>query len=237
MPVRKPTDEIERRFVEIEARAVGDGDLVIEGQGAIFGQEADLGYFVEVVERGFFDDVLEDPEIVGLWNHNHDVVLGRSGNNTLELTQNDSGLDYRIHINPDDGEAMSKYAKVKRGDVHRSSFAFTVKSKSRGDDIDGDEWFLVGDKVIRRLKAGGCRKLYDVSPVAFAAYPTTSANARSMADAMLKQEANDEANPDGQAPTPDEATEKAEAQARRRARLRALEIAESAYPQFTRSEK
>jgi uncharacterized protein len=225
--MRQPTDEIERRAVTVELRAAADGDPVIEGEGAIFGQEADLGYFTEVIERGFFDDVLEDPDIVGLWNHDRDVVLGRSGNGTLELRQDDTALNYRIHINPDDSEAMSKYAKVKRGDVHRSSFAFKVKSKSRGDDVDGDEWFLVGDKVIRRLKAGGCRQLYDVSPVTFAAYPTTSAQARSVAEQMQK----DADQPtDGQEPGPEEAEQKARAQARRRARERALEIAEKSYP-------
>ncbi|PKN93009.1 MAG: HK97 family phage prohead protease [Chloroflexi bacterium HGW-Chloroflexi-6] len=228
MSKNRTPEEPERRYVSVsELRAAqSDDGPVIEGSGAVFGQEADLGYFTEVIEPGFFDSVLDDPDTCGLWNHDDDIPLGRLGNKTLELEQTDQALNYRIHINVDDAEAMAKYAKVKRGDVTQSSFGFTVKSKNRGDDMDGDEWFLVGDKVIRRLKKNGCRKLYDVSPVTYPAYPTTSASARSKVVEL--QSAGQ--NPDGQAPSPEDITQKAEAQARQRARARRLELAEKSYP-------
>jgi HK97 family phage prohead protease len=227
MSIDRTPEVPERRYIPVsEARAAQrDSGPVIEGMGAVFGQEADIGYFTEVIEPGFFDDVLDDPEVCGLWNHNDDIPLGRLGNKTLELEQTDKALNYRIHINVDDTEAMAKFAKVKRGEVTQSSFGFTVKSKNRGDDMDGDEWFLVGDKVIRRLKKNGCRKLYDVSPVTYPAYPTTSASARSkVAELQAGQ------NPDGQVPSPEEIAEKAGAQARQRARARRLELAEKYYP-------
>jgi len=221
--------EIERRYLPVsELRAVQtDGNPIIEGAGAVFGQYADLGYYVEIIEPGFFDDVLEDPDTCGLWNHDDNLPLGRLGNKTLELTQTDTALDYRIHINPDDAEAMAKYAKVKRGDVTQSSFAFVVKSLGRGDPEDGDEWYVLGDKIVRRLKRGGCRKLYDVSPVTYPAYPATSAAARSKADEMRKTQAQTR---DGQAPTADEIAEKAGARVRSRARARTLELVSRTFP-------
>lgn len=193
---------IERRFVGgREVRATSrDGKPVIEGYGAVFDEESsDLGGFVEIIEPGFFDDVL-DNDVRGLWNHNDDIPLGRSSNNTLDIAQDSTGLQYVIYINEDDSEALSKYQKVKRGDVSQSSFAFFVKRKDLGDDIDGDEWKVAGDKIVRVLKKGGCRELFDVSPVTYPAYQQASAQARSRAE-LLRRDLNpsDSTDPDAQA--------------------------------------
>ena len=169
---------LERRFVDFEVRANQvDGKPVIEGSGAVFNMESsDLGGFVEVIEPGFFDDVL-DNDVRGLWNHNDDIPLGRASNGTLEISQSDKSLNYVIHINADDSEAMAKYAKVTRGDVKQSSFAFTVKRESKGDKFDGDEWKSADGRTVRILKKGGCRELFDVSPVTYPAYPQTNVSA------------------------------------------------------------
>jgi uncharacterized protein len=219
------TNEVEHRFLpKAEVRAAQkDGKPIISGMGAVFGEYADLGYFVEIIEPGFFDEVLES-DVRGLFNHDMNQVLGRTGAGTMRIAQTETGLDYEIEINPDDPQALSTYSKCKRGDVSQSSFTFTVKNTNRGDDANGDEWYVLGDKVVRRLKKGGCRMLYDTGPVTFPAYEQTSAAARSMADEMRKT-----LTESGQAPDLQAIAEQTRAQARSRARSRKLDLIEKTF--------
>lgn len=212
--------DLDRRFFrDVEIRAgENDGKPVIEGSGAVFNRESDdLGGFVELIEPGFFDDVMGD-DVRALWNHNDDIPLGRSVIGTLDLAQSDKSLDYVIWINEDDQEAMSKYAKVKRGDVSESSFAFTVKRQGRGDAMDGDRWESVDGKTVRILVKGGCRQLFDVSPVTYPAYPQTnvSADVRSRFEQFQQSLAG---GPEGDG-------ESLEAQVRQEQNRRRLELAE-----------
>lgn len=190
---RPNLDMIERRFVSHEVRAFQDGEHpVLSGTGAVFNSESeDLGGFFEIIEPGFFDDVLSH-DVRCLWNHNADIPLGRTANDTLRLMQDSVGLHYENEINPEDAEALSKYAKVRRGDVTQSSFAFSVKRRELGDEMDGDEWKVAGTKIVRILKRGGCRELFDVSPVTYPGYQKASVQARSMAERMARELAGDD---------------------------------------------
>jgi HK97 family phage prohead protease len=198
LPASKLEDIDRRVFRGAEVRAgERDGKPVIEGYAAVFNEESqDLGGFVEILEPGAFDDAL-DQDTVGLWNHNDDIPLGRTKNKTLEIAQDSKGLKYTIFVNQDDMEAMSKHAKVKRGDVNGSSFAFRVKSKERGDEMNGDEWKLVGEAIVRVIKKGGIRDLFDVSPVTYPAYSKASSQARSQAESLKHSLEN--ADPDASA--------------------------------------
>lgn len=220
------TEKNERRYFttgEVRAAQVADKPI-ITGQATVFNQYADLGYFLEIIEPGFFDDCMED-DVRGLWNHNADIPLGRTTNKTLELSQTDSALEYKIIINPDDSEALAKYRKVERGDVSQSSFQFRVKNMSRGDAVDGDEWYTLGDKIVRRLKKGGCAELLDVSPVTFPGYPTTSANVRSKAEEVRKSASVTITNTEQAVPGGPEALK-----TRSNARKRALQLIEKTTP-------
>lgn len=175
--------DIERRsFPARDVRASeSKGKPTIEGHSAVFGQYSeDLGGFVEIIESGFFDDVLEN-DVRALWNHNDDKILGRTTAGTLEISQDETGLFQRTYppVVPPDAATWAQDAlvSIKRGDVTQQSFAFRVKSLGRGDDVDGDEWYVLGDKIVRRLKKGGCRQLLDVSPVTYPAYPQTNVSA------------------------------------------------------------
>jgi HK97 family phage prohead protease len=179
--------EIERRAFHVrEVRAAQNGDKpTIEGYAAVFGQQSeDLGGFIEIIEAGFFDDVL-DQDVRALWNHDDDHVLGRTKSGTLELKQDATGLyqvTYPPVVPPDAAQwAQDALVTIKRGDVDQMSFAFMVKRQSLGDGMDGDEWMSVDGKTIRVLKKGGCKELLDVSPVTYPAYTQTnvSANTRS----------------------------------------------------------
>lgn len=172
------TNEIERRLLPAgELRvATKDEKDVIEGQSSVFGQfSEDLGGWTEIIEQGFFDDVLAG-DTRALFNHNADYVLGRTTNQTLELSQDAKGLNDRIYP-PDTQWARDLLISLRRGDITQQSFSFRLKRLANGDGMDGDEWIVEGDKIIRRLLKGGCKELYDVSPVTFPAYPQTSVSA------------------------------------------------------------
>lgn len=183
-PTTPTTDLIERRTFASEMRAATaeDGRPCIEGHAAVFNQlSGDLGGFVEIIEPGFFDNVLED-DVRSLFNHDPNLILGRTASKTLEVKQDDSGIFQRTYPPVVDPEATT-YAKdlmvsIKRGDITQQSFAFRVKSKWNGDEEDGYTWETVGDLIVRRLLKGGCKRLYDVSPVTYPAYPQTDVSAQ-----------------------------------------------------------
>jgi uncharacterized protein len=100
------SDNIERREWELE-----EDDLMVEerqpGQAAIVGYAArynrlslDLGGFREEILPGAFDKILNrqraKADVVALFNHDSNMVLGRTASGTLELSSDDKGLKYRV---------------------------------------------------------------------------------------------------------------------------------------------
>ena len=159
----------ERRFLPmpIEVRAEGD-DQYFEGMAAVFNSATDLGFFSEEIAQGAFDDVIND-DVRGLFNHDPNVILGRSQAGTMTLTVDEKGAHYRIKYNPNDPDHVRVMEKVKRGDISQSSFAFSIKDA---------EWQTRDNKdhrVINKLE-----RWYDVSPVTYPAYADTSVAARSL---------------------------------------------------------
>jgi len=208
--------EIERRFVVAELRASVREDNqqpTIEGVAAVYDQETEIMWFREVIRPGAFDRVLaENPDVVAALNHNWDMILGRTTANTLHLTDTPAGLRYIADVNKDDPEAMSTYAKIQRGDIHQSSFAFTVRK---------DEWTYPEDKNALPLRAViEVGELYDVSPVTFPAYPQTSASVRSKLTEWTRIRSGE-----GQEAPAGEA-EAQQAQERRTKRQRLLDLSE-----------
>jgi hypothetical protein len=181
MDKKFPVDQIERRTFTAEMRAVEGERPAIEGHAAVFNQlSGDLGGFVELIEPGFFDNVMND-DVRALVNHDPNLILGRTKSGTLEISQDATGLFQRTYPPVVEPDAI-RYAKdlmisIKRGDVTQQSFAFTVKSTWNGDPEDGYRWETLDDLVIRRLLPGGCKRLYDVSPVTYPAYPQTDVSA------------------------------------------------------------
>ncbi len=159
--------EIERRFFESEVRALEDTNK-IKGYGAVFGKRSeDLGGFQETIAKGAFDGRLDD-DVRGLFNHDANIVLGRTKSGTLKLSIDENGLGYEIDC-PDTQVARDLKTSIQRGDVDQSSFAFTV---------DDDEFTEVDGVIIRTITK--VKRLYDVSPVTYPAYPDASAGVRSL---------------------------------------------------------
>ena len=144
-----------------------DGNLYIEGYFAVYGSKYwlwDEAY--ETIEPGAFDGQTEG-DVRALINHDTGLVLGRTTAGTLELRTDEKGLWGRIHINPNDQDAMNCYERVKRGDVSQCSFGFDI--------VEQDVEYAEGQPTAWKIKAV---KLYEVSVVTFPAYEDTSVEAR-----------------------------------------------------------
>lgn len=174
--LRDASLEIERRSFPGQVRAIErEGRPIISGYAAVFGQVSeDLGGFREVIETGAFSEAILNDDVRALFNHDPNVVLGRTPK-TLRLSEDENGLYYEIDP-PDTQAARDLLVSLRRGDISQSSFGFTVTSQQ----WDGASQ----DYVVRRVK--GVR-LFDVSPVTFPAYPTTSAEARAMAHLLSRR--------------------------------------------------
>lgn len=153
--------------LEVRDGQEGEGPLVA-GYAAVFDQWSEnLGGFVERIERGFFEPVLES-DVRALWQHDPLYVLGRTTNGTLRLAEDASGL--WVEIRPPESQwASDALISLRRGDVTGMSFAFKV-AEDRWQSESG-----AGPAERTLLLAAA---LYDVSPVTFPAYAQTSVSVR-----------------------------------------------------------
>lgn len=149
----------------------------LEGYFIRFNEETELwpGAFEEVSPEAITNS-LKNNDIRCLFNHDTSIVLGRTGNNTLELKADDTGLFGRVKINPNDTQAMDAQARIERGDINACSFGFNIISEEVQNRDDGTIKF-----VLREID------LHEVSPVTFPAYPTTSISARKQDFEQYKQ--------------------------------------------------
>lgn len=124
----------------------------------------------EVIEPGFFDNVLGD-DVRCLFNHEPNMIFGRTSSGTLRLTQNATGLFYECEADMGQYHTRNLVASLRRGDITESSFWFEYDKKSYRIAYEGLYPVLY---YIR----GGCRRLIDVSPVTEAAFPTSTSFVR-----------------------------------------------------------
>lgn len=169
------TMEIERRIEKVEFRVVRDdsGKLkTLAGYGAKYNTRSlPLGYFedfYETIAPGAFDETLANGDDVRfLFNHDANLVLGRTISRTLRLRSDTVGLAFEVDP-PDTQNARDVVTSIERGDISQCSFAFDV--------IDAD-WSEENANMIRTLRKV---KLYDVSAVTYPAYPDTSVQVRAL---------------------------------------------------------
>ncbi|WP_167355852.1 HK97 family phage prohead protease [Paenibacillus oryzisoli] len=158
--------------VEIRAKEEGGESRTITGYAARFDKlSVNLGGFREKISRGAFARSLKTENIRALWNHNRDIVLGSTKAGTLRLWEDDKGLrfDFDAPASPWGDTALES---IRRGDVEGMSFGFSVRN---------DTWEENGKELIRTLDDVD---LFEVSPTAFPAYPSSSASARSTEDVL-----------------------------------------------------
>lgn len=169
---------IERRYIiadnlKLETReSGGKKKKVMPGYAAMFNKlSEDLGGWREIIEPGAFRIALSDPnlDVVSLFNHNPDHVLARTTNKSLILREDEIGLHQETEIFDDTTIARDVAAHVEAGRIYQMSFAFTVLDVS---------WDVANGENLRRVKA--VKRLYDVAPVTYPAYPQTTIGMRSL---------------------------------------------------------
>ena len=169
-------NKVERRYLQQEFRISGDsGAQKIEGYAAKFGiRSEDFGGWVEVIAPTAFDvSLASNPDVRALFNHDPNLILGRTASGTLTLTKDDTGLAYSI-TPPDTQTARDLMVSMNRGDVNQSSFGFVCVEAAWGYD----EVLGLDIRTVKQVE------LWDVSPVVFPAYPDANSGVRSMPSDM-----------------------------------------------------
>lgn len=156
------------RTYDVEFRSAEEGTQKVEGYAVVFNSITDLGWFTEEIDEHAFDNTdISDVYLLG--NHDENIVLAGTSNNTLELDVNNKGVYQKSDI-IDTTTGRDWFKLVEKGLIRKQSFAFTIAS-------DGEEWTERDGKehrIIRKID-----KLFDVSLVTYPAYSDTSAFARS----------------------------------------------------------
>lgn len=130
-----------------------------------------LGGFVETIRRGAFDKSLADGlDVLARYNHDDNMLLGRTASGTVRLWSDETGLGYEVDL-PDTQVGRDLAALAERGDVYQSSFAFYTVTDKWGQTDQGFP--------LRTLEAV---RLVDVAPVNTPAYLDTEVGLRSFAE-------------------------------------------------------
>ena len=136
---------MEKRFQLTEVRAVKNGDKrTITGYAARYNLlSGDLGGFRERIASGAFKRILAtNPDVVCLFNHSDNAVLGRTTAGTLRLSEDSRGLKFECDL-PGTTAGRDTYESVQRGDLNGCSFAFMVDDarmcEYKEEEIDDEE--------------------------------------------------------------------------------------------------
>ena len=155
-------NKIERCY-DVEFRASQDNEREVEGYAVVFNTPTDLGWFTEEIDPHAFDEA-DMSNVYLLGNHDENIVLAGTSNNSLRWEINENGVFQRSNIiDTSLGEDWLKL--VKNGLINKQSFAFTIAK-------DGEEWTERNGKEHRLIRK--IQRVYDFSLVIYPAYPTTS---------------------------------------------------------------
>ncbi len=173
-----PAREI--RMAEIRAlEAHDDGEMIVEGRAIVYDSptvmfEIDDRKYYEVIAKGALEGA-DLRDVPFKYNHSDNImVMARTRNKTLELIPDDEGLLVRARLaNTTAGRDL--YELIRRGDIDKMSFAFTVAEEAY-------------DKDTRTRKILRFKRIWDVSAVDIPAYDQTYISARSWYVAQAEAE-------------------------------------------------
>lgn len=183
----------EIRAVQLNS-ANEEGKLKVRGYAAVFNEptliwESDYsGYkYYEVVDRNAFEGA-DLSDVCFRYNHGDiAMILARTRNKTLVLAADDHGLSIQADI-AETSTGKDVYELIRRGDLDKMSFAFTVEKQK----VEYDEKTKTCTRTILKFD-----KIFDVSVVDFPAYDGTEISTveergaeyfRKMEDEMREQE-------------------------------------------------
>jgi HK97 family phage prohead protease len=146
----------------------GENTMIAEGYAVIYDSPAVFRFgdaeYREVIARGALDNT-DIKDVAFKYNHSdHFMIMARTRSKTLQLIKDERGLKVIAELaNTTAGKDL--YELIKRGDIDKMSFAFTVKE---------DKY----DKETRTRTILSIDKLFDVSAVDLPAYEATNITAR-----------------------------------------------------------
>ena len=166
---------------EVRAEKNDQHGTFITGTPIVFDQATDMGWYEEKIDKdALMDTDLRDVRF--LIGHNTSMIpLARSRNNnensTMQMVVTDRGMEIRVDLDTENNaEARALYSAVQRGDMSGMSFMFMV-------DTDRDIWEDTETDYPKRTIMS-IRKVYEVSAVAFPAYPQTDIQAASEGESL-----------------------------------------------------
>lgn len=153
------------------------GQRTISGYGAVFYDPKDPGtqyqLLEDVFERimpGAFDRALREDDVRSLFNHNPDIVLARNTAGTLKLRVDKRGLFYEASVADTPLIRDQVLSPIQRGEVTGSSFMFVARETAWLEEKAGGRTIFV--RELREVD------LWEVGPVVFPAYNSTTTGAR-----------------------------------------------------------
>lgn len=184
-----PTERIARRCLPPVAARLAvarrdDGPSTITGYGAVFYREGDEGtefrLWADIVERirpGAFDRAIREDDVRSFFNHDPNWVLGRNRAGTLRLSVDQVGLRYEIDAPDTQAVRDHVISPIERGDLDGSSFMFIPRRVTWEEVSDGEQALVI--RWIEEVE------LWEVGPVVFPAYESTTSGVRGVADGEI----------------------------------------------------
>jgi len=170
----------------MEIRAVQDNpdsnEMIVEGYAIRFNEPAIFNFggeeFREIIDSRALDKA-DMTDVPLKYNHSdHVMVMARTRNKTLQLIRDEKGLFIRALL-ADTTAGRDLYTLIRRGDIDKMSFAFSVDYENNGDEYDRK----TRTRTIKRIK-----KIWDVAAVDTPAYNSTSISARSFFEMEIERE-------------------------------------------------
>ena len=166
-----------RSGAPVEVRDQDAEGVRVAGYAVIYDEWANIGdYFQERIAAGALEGRLDD-DVQFLVNH-RDLPLARTTSGTLTLRLDERGLYMETVLDPADPDAARIIPKLRRGDLSKMSFAFTVER---------EEWDESGEIPQRTITKIG--RLVDVAVVNDPAYSGTEIGLRSLEEFRARQAA------------------------------------------------
>lgn len=160
------------RAASFEMRATSDDGFTLEGYGAVFDSPTRIdsweGNFDEVISRGAFSKTIKERRPVLQFDHGHDIATGSVPIGSIEqLREDEHGLFVRARLH-DNARVEPIRQAIASGAIDGMSFRFRVVR---------EEWDESDDIPVRTIREV---ELYELGPVVFPAYESTSVGVRSL---------------------------------------------------------
>lgn len=182
--------QIERRSFTLELRKKeNEGEGHLSGYAAVFGELSypiasmwGEEYFEEIKPGAFARSLAERAhDVLALWSHDFSKPLASRDAGSLELAEDTEGLNFSMAVDQSMSWGKDAVVAVRQQLVKKMSFGFQVR---------GEEWLKkVDGRPVRTLTD---IDLFEVSPVALAAYSGTEVEARAAIDSYKRFMAVDE---------------------------------------------